>query len=106
MVVIKTVFVFYLLKSLRVKLPNSNVNVFILEVMQFHISLESASSSVMSGSLQPQLYSPWNSPGQNTGVGGRSLLQGIFLMQDSTCNVGDLGPILGFHGSCEESNTT
>ena len=30
-------------------------------------------------SLQPHgLYSPWNSPGQNTGVGRLSLLQGIF----------------------------
>ena len=27
------------------------------------------------------LYSPWNSPGQNTGVGSRSLLQGIFPAQ-------------------------
>ena len=25
-----------------------------------------------------ELYSPWNSPGQNTGVGSCSLLQGIF----------------------------
>ena len=25
----------------------------------------------------PSLYSPWNSPGQNTGVGSHSLLQGI-----------------------------
>ena len=40
---------------------------------------ESESHSVMSDSLQPHgLYSPWNSPGQNTGVGSRSLLQGIF----------------------------
>ena len=29
------------------------------------------------------IYSPWNSPGHNTGVGGRSLLQGIFLTQGS-----------------------
>ena len=29
------------------------------------------------------LYSPWNSPGQNSGVGSRSLLQGIFLTQES-----------------------
>ena len=28
-------------------------------------------------------YSPWNSPGQNTGVGSLSLLQGIFLTQRS-----------------------
>ena len=33
--------------------------------------------SVVSSSLQPQgLYCPWNSPGQNTGVGSLSLLQG------------------------------
>ena len=29
------------------------------------------------------LYSPWNSPGQNTGVGSFSLLQGIFQTQGS-----------------------
>ena len=28
-------------------------------------------------------YSPWNSPGQNTGVGGLSILQGIFPTQGS-----------------------
>ena len=28
-------------------------------------------------------YSPWNSPGQNIGVGSRSLLQGIFPTQVS-----------------------
>ena len=34
--------------------------------------------------LRPHgLYSPWNSPGQNTGVGSRSLLQGIFPTQES-----------------------
>ena len=38
---------------------------------------ESESCSVMSNTLQPYgLYSPWNSPGQNTGVGSLSLLQG------------------------------
>ena len=36
----------------------------------------------MSNSLWPhELYSPWNSPGQNTGVGSLSLLQGIFPNQ-------------------------
>ena len=30
-----------------------------------------------------ELYSPWNSPGQNTGVGSLSLLQGIFPTQGS-----------------------
>ena len=34
--------------------------------------------------LQPHgLYCPWNSPGQNTGVGSLSLLQGIFPIQES-----------------------
>ena len=37
----------------------------------------SESRSVVSDSLQPhKLYGPWNSPGQNTGVGSLSLLQG------------------------------
>ena len=36
------------------------------------------SDSVVSYSLQPHRYSPWNSPGQNTGMGNRSLLQQIF----------------------------
>ena len=36
----------------------------------------------MSDSLWPhRLYSPWNTPGQNTGVGSLSLLQGIFPTQ-------------------------
>ena len=44
----------------------------------------SESRSVLSDSLQPHgLYSPWNSPGQNTRVGSLSLLQGILLTQGS-----------------------
>ena len=40
---------------------------------------EIESRSVVSDSLQPHgLYSPWNSPGQNTGVDSHFLLQGIF----------------------------
>ena len=40
------------------------------------------SHSVVSDSLQPHgLCSPWNSPGQNTGVGSCSLHQGIFPTQ-------------------------
>ena len=46
--------------------------------------LKVESSSIVSDSLQPHdLYSPWNSPGQNTGVGSLSLLQGIFPTQGS-----------------------
>ena len=44
-----------------------------------HVVIKSESHSVMSDSLQPHgLYSPWNSPGQNTGVRSLFLLQGIF----------------------------
>ena len=40
---------------------------------------ESETRSTVLDSLQPhELYSPWNSPGQNTEVGSLSLLQGIF----------------------------
>ena len=47
-------------------------------------SNESESCSVMSDSLWPHgLYSPGNSPGQNTGLGSLSLLQGIFPTQGS-----------------------
>ena len=39
----------------------------------------------MFNSLQPHgLYSPQNSPEQNTGVGRLSFLQGIFPIQDQT----------------------
>ena len=45
---------------------------------------ESESRSVMSNALQPRgLYSPWNSPGQDTGVGSLSVLQGTFPTQES-----------------------
>ena len=43
---------------------------------------ETESRSVVPNSLRPYgLYSPWNSPGQNTGVGSLSLLQGILPTQ-------------------------
>ena len=45
---------------------------------------ESESRLAVSDYLRPHgLYSPWNSPGQNTGVGSLSLLQGIFPTQGS-----------------------
>ena len=44
----------------------------------------SESCSVTSDSLWPHgVLSPWNSPGQNTGIGSLSLLQGIFPTQGS-----------------------
>jgi len=46
------------------------------------IENESESCWVMSDSLGPHgLYGSWNSPGQHTGVGSLSLLQGIFPTQ-------------------------
>ena len=50
-------------------------------VVQIPVPRESESLSVVSDSLR--LYSPWNSPGQNTGAGSLSLLQGIFPTQGS-----------------------
>ena len=45
---------------------------------------QSESHSVRPDILRPHgLYSPWNSPGQNTGVGSLSLLQGTFPTQGS-----------------------
>ena len=51
---------------------------------RFYRRFWSESHSVMSDSLQPHgLYSPRNSPGQNTGVGSLSLLQQILTIQES-----------------------
>ena len=56
-----------------------------IHVLNYHtvyLKLESESCSIMSNSLWPHgLYSPWNSPGLNAGVGSLSLLQGIFPTQ-------------------------
>ena len=38
---------------------------------------------VLDSAITWAIYSPWNSPGQNTGVGSHSLLQGIFPTQES-----------------------
>ena len=49
------------------------------DLYNVHLVRESESCSVVSDSLRTQgLHSPWNSVGQNTGVGSLSLLQGIF----------------------------
>ena len=60
-----------------------NFTVFKLKAADVNIKVESKSCSVVSNScIQPhELYSPWNSSGQNTGVGNLSLLQGIFPTQ-------------------------
>ena len=52
-------------------------------------TIKSESHSVTSNSLQPHgLYGPWNSLGQNVGVGSRSLLQGIFPIQELNPGLG------------------
>ena len=52
-------------------------------VIKKHVK-ESESYSVVSNCLLHYgLYSPWDSPGQNTGMGGLSLLQGIFPIRGS-----------------------
>ena len=51
------------------------------------IICKSMSHSIMSDFVTPwtaatRILCPWNSPARNTGVGSRSLLQGIFLTQE------------------------
>ena len=53
-----------------------------IETLLFTYSMWSESRSVVSDFLRRHgLYTPWNSPGQNTGVGSLSLFQGIFSVQ-------------------------
>ena len=60
------------------------LNIVPCAIQEDFVVSENESCSVVSDSLQPHgLYSPWNSPGQNTGVGSLSLLQGIFPTQGS-----------------------
>ena len=51
--------------------------------LELHWKRENETCSVVSYSLPRNgLYRPWSSPGQNTGVGSLSLVQGIFLTQE------------------------
>ena len=71
-----------ILKSRAITLPTK---VYVVKAIVFPVVMyrcESESHSVVSESLGSHgLYSPWNSPGQNTGVDSFSLLQGIFPTQ-------------------------
>ena len=63
----------------------------------------SASYSVVSDFFWPHgLYSPWNSPGQNTGAGSLFLLQGIFPTQGPNPSLLHCRQIL-YQLSCEGS---
>ena len=58
--------------------------IIVRNLLLFEVESESESHSVVSYSLRPYgLYSPWNSPVWNTGVGSLSLLQGDFPTQGS-----------------------
>ena len=60
------------------------VDFFLKYFVEYTAKNESESWSVLSISSQPHgLNRPWNSLGQNTGVGSLSLLQGIFPTQKS-----------------------
>ena len=63
----------------------------------------SESCSLVSDSLRPHgLYSPWNSPSQNTGEGSLSLLQGFFPTQGLNPGLWHCRPIL--HQLSHEGN--
>ena len=71
------------------KSRHSCLKIFILRTILKAIETETESHSVLSYSLrarglQPaRLLYPWNSPGQNTGVGSHSIFQVIFPTQGS-----------------------
>ena len=65
---------------------------------------ESESCSVVSDSFVIP-YSPWNSPGQNTGAGGLPLLQGIFPTQGLNPSLPHCRQIL-YQLSCQGSPKT
>ena len=74
------------LSPLTLKYRDFIMLIFVQHLAQCQIrnESESESRSVVSNSLRPHgLYSPWNSPGQNTGVGSHFFLQGIFPTQGS-----------------------
>ena len=78
----------YLTRTSLIKMPSSRGGQWQRMRRGWTISVDlecvSESLSVMSDPLQPHgLYGPWNSLGQNTGVGSLSLLQGIFPTQGS-----------------------
>ena len=75
------------------KAQPTNFFSFIIIIMVLYFKSKSESHSVMSDPLRPHelqpawLLCPWNSPGQNTGVGSHSLLQGIFPAQGSNAGL-------------------
>ena len=78
-------------RPLQAGVPSQSSHALTNKLIKHYIQPEIAreSCSVVSDSLWPHgLYSPWDSPGQNTGVGSLSLLQGIFPTQVGRSNPG------------------
>ena len=71
--------------------PHYHFSIFLSQLIQsgststdaIHIHGKSETESGLFSCAPLFVYSPWNSPGQNTGEGGPSLLQGIFPTQGS-----------------------
>ena len=57
---------------------------YVCQSKQADISEVQAAQSCLTLCDPHELYCPWNSPGQNTGVGSLSLFQGIFLTWNQT----------------------
>ena len=76
----------WLLKRLRVKALLFDIffhlPCHVLAVIWKWKSFSQVQLFVTPWTIQWRIPSPWNSPGQNTGVGNLSLLQGIFLTQE------------------------
>ena len=69
--------------AFQISVPVCPVPWSLLKLPPSWVSAESESHSGVSDSLWSHgLHSPWNSPGQNTGVGSLSLLQRIFPIQE------------------------
>ena len=66
------------------------------ETCPFLLAYEHIMVNLKVAQLRPTLfeYSPWNSPGQNTGVDSVSRLQGIFPTQGSNLGLPHCGRIL------------
>ena len=78
-------FIFLLTSSITSKYK-WHVSIYENAALRLHTlpKVRSESYSVLSDSLQLHgLYSPWNSPGQNSGMGSLSFLQEIFPTQES-----------------------
>ena len=76
-------------------------------IISLKVKVKVDSRSVVSDFLQPHCpYSPWNCPGQKTGVGSLSLLQGVFPTQRSNPGFPHCRRIfyqLNHKGSCKKS---